>query len=53
MYTKTLFLSALALFAGARAEIALEDGVMVLTDDNFQGAIADNNALLVEFYAPW
>ena len=32
----------------ARAEIELDEGVLVLTEENFDGAIADNAAMLVE-----
>ena len=38
---------------GEEAEIPLEDGVMVLGNDNFQAAIDANSLILVEFYAPW
>jgi len=43
----------LAVLVTVQAEIELDGGVMVLTTDNFESAIADNNVVLVEFYAPW
>jgi protein disulfide-isomerase A1 len=41
------------IFSTCRSEIASEEGVLVLTDANFDEAIKANNFLLVEFYAPW
>jgi protein disulfide-isomerase A1 len=35
------------------AAIELDEGVLVLNDANFDEAVAQNDVLLVEFYAPW
>lgn len=43
----------MALCLVAHSEIAEEENVLVLTDENFDDAISANAHILVEFYAPW
>lgn len=45
----SLLFTAVTVFAA----ITTEEGVLVLTDSNFDEAVAQNDILLVEFYAPW
>lgn len=42
----------LALVA-SEEEVKTEDSVLVLTKDNFQSVVEENEYVLVEFYAPW
>jgi len=46
-------LAAATLMYAAALDIEEEQDVLVLTDDNFDEAIATYDPLLVEFYAPW
>lgn len=49
-FLRTMCLLALAVGVFcADAEIKTEDGVLVLNEDNFKSAIADNEFILVEF----
>jgi len=43
----------LSLLTVALCEIPEEEGVLVLSAENFDQAISDNPYILVEFYAPW
>ena len=48
---KISFLISLLVSAVVGAE--LDEGVIVLTDSNFDEEIAKHTNILVEFYAPW
>ncbi|XP_054731956.1 protein disulfide-isomerase [Anastrepha obliqua] len=48
-----LFVAIIVTGTYATEEVKIEDGVLVLTNDNFEEVVKDNKFLLVEFYAPW
>ncbi|XP_017467437.1 PREDICTED: protein disulfide-isomerase [Rhagoletis zephyria] len=48
-----LLVAVAATGAFAEEEVKVEDGVLVLTNSNFQEVIKKHPFLLVEFYAPW
>ncbi|XP_043486620.1 protein disulfide-isomerase [Polistes fuscatus] len=37
----------------AIAKIELDEGVLVINNDNFESAVKENEYILIEFYAPW
>jgi len=46
-------MAACAILGVSAEEVEKEDGVLILTDDNFDAVLKEHDALLVEFYAPW
>ena len=51
--TTALALLAASLGVVSLAENVYDNGVLVLDDHNFEEAVAQNDYLLVQFYAPW
>lgn len=45
---KLLFVTALVVISAAE-DVELDEGVLVLTSDNFDGVLKDNELVLVEF----
>jgi protein disulfide-isomerase A1 len=49
---RTIVACSLLAVVGA-ADVELDEGVLVGTDDNFDSIVTDNTYVLAEFYAPW
>lgn len=49
----SLLVALLGVLLHATVSFPVEDGVLVLDDDNFDDAVSQHEFLLVEFYAPW
>ncbi len=52
-YITFALFSILLLSVRASEEFTYDDGVVVLTEKNFEAALNKFEFLLVEFYAPW
>jgi hypothetical protein len=48
-----LFVLAASAVSNVYAAAELDEGVLVLTDANFDEELAKQDHLLIEFYAPW
>ena len=52
-YILVLFVLALSLVIHFASDIEEDEGVLILTDSNYEDALSNHELLLVEFYAPW
>ncbi|XP_015587493.1 protein disulfide-isomerase [Cephus cinctus] len=50
---RNIVVTILCLTAVFGVDIESEDGVLVITKDNFEKALKDHQYILIEFYAPW